>query len=86
MLCTVNSIPYSAVAGFMLFVTNLANNEVEGAQYVPLGTEPMKNLDWHTHYNPIQKYCKNFKRLSQMEFITVKKSIQVDYIVEDNDI
>jgi hypothetical protein len=31
MLCTVNSIPYSAVAGFMLFVTNLANNEVEGA-------------------------------------------------------
>jgi hypothetical protein len=72
--------------GFSLFVTNLATGQVEAALYVTLGTEPMKNLDWHTHYNPIQKYCKNFKRLSQMEFITVKKSIQVDYIVEDNDI
>jgi|LauGreDrversion4_2_1035121.scaffolds.fasta_scaffold406555_1 hypothetical protein len=30
-----------------------------------------KNLDWHTHFDPVLKYGKDFRRLTSLEFYTI---------------
>ena len=50
-----------------------------------------KSLDWHSHFDPIQKYGKRFKRLNALEFVTVassfidpktSKAVEIDLIVQ----
>ena len=63
--------------GFGLWTVNALTGEIRKAAYQGL-TECPKHLDSHSHFDPYRTYLKDFKRLSCLELITVKKELTLD--------
>lgn len=76
--CSLDKVPFSAFVGLGLFVYNVNEpGKTQRATSVEVNP-PFKCLDYHTHFDPLQKYGeRDFKRLNSLEFTTVKRKIEV---------
>lgn len=77
-LCTVTDYPFSAIVGFGLNVINPLTHEQQWTSSKDITWPgPPLNLDYHSHFDPMSSHGKNFKRMTEIEFTTVKRTIKV---------
>lgn len=75
--CTVENYPFSAIVGISVTTVNLHTGERARTLAECLTPNPL-NLDYHSHFDPLLKYGQDYKRLSAIEIITVKKQIVIE--------
>lgn len=76
-MCLYEGEPFPAIVGMMGIAQNTSTLEIAMMQptITSITGGPPKMLDWHDHFDPINQYGKNFRRMKGVEFITEERKV-----------